>query len=78
MSPKTNNCIKRTFAISVDDNEPQLENLYYVHHRGKTCIHDFENVIRTFADIDMNFFFYYKYKKTVPNSLIEPIDTCKH
>ncbi len=78
MSPKIKNCVKRTFAITVDNNDPQLENLFYVHHRGKTCVHDYESVIRTFADIDMIFFYYYKYKESIPNSLVERIDTCKH
>lgn len=77
MSPKIKNCVKKTFAIKVDDNEPQLENLFYVHHRGKTCIHDYEGVIRTFADID-NHFYFFKHKKIKLTSLNEPIDTCKH
>ena len=78
MSPTYNNCVKKSYVLSIKKEAPIIDNLYYVQHRGKTCVHDYNMILRTFADIDMNFFYFYNFKEQVPNSLKEPIDTCMH
>ena len=74
INPSYNNCIKKTFAIKVDDGEPQIHSIYYVAHRGDVCMHDKEMIMRQLIDIDHNFY-YFKKDKDKFNGLIMN-DTC--
>ena len=76
INPTYNNCIKKTYAIKIDNNAVQIHSLFYVQHRGNVCIHDKENIFRQFSDIDHNFY-YFKTEKELylnNNNLIN--DSC--
>ena len=74
INPTYNNCIKKTFAVKVDKGEPQIHSIYYVSHRGGTCMHDREMIMRQLSDIDHNFFYFKKDKKKFIEIMMN--DTC--
>lgn len=82
MNPTIKNCIKKSYAIKINGEEPQIHTLYYISHRGNTtCIHDKENIFRQLSDIDHNFYHFKKHKTEYQNSNINndiELDSCQN
>lgn len=76
INPTYNNCIKKTYAIKINDENVQIYSLFYVQHRGNVCIHDKESIIRQFSDIDHNFYHYKKEKELYLNNNKLINDSC--
>ena len=74
MNPIYNNCIKKTFVIKINKEEPQIHSIYYVAHRGNVCMHDKEMIMRQLIDIDHNFFYFKKNKQMFMKLIMN--DTC--
>jgi hypothetical protein len=74
INPTYNNCIKKIFAIKINNFEPQIHSIYYVTHNGGVCMHDKEMIIRQLSDIDHNFFCFKKDKKKFLELIMD--DTC--
>ena len=74
MNPTHNNCIKKTFAVKVNKDEPQIHSIYYVDHRGDVCMHDKEMILRQLIDIYHNFFYFKMDKKKFKELIMN--DTC--
>jgi hypothetical protein len=74
MNPIYNNCIKKTFVIKINKEEPQIHTIYYVAHRGNVCMHDKEMIMRQLIDIDHNFFYFKKNKQMFMELIMN--DTC--
>jgi hypothetical protein len=74
MNPTYNNCIKKTFAVKVNKDEPQIHSIYYVTHRGDVCMHDKEMILRQLIDIDHNFFYFKMDRKKFMELIMN--DTC--
>lgn len=75
IKPTHNNCIKKTYAIKVGDNEPYTHTIYYVSHVGNTCMHDKEMIIRQMSDIENNF---HHFKFEQKNIFFLTHDKCNH
>ena len=76
INPTYNNCIKKTYAVKINNENVQVYSLYYVQHRGNVCIHDKETIIRQFSDIDHNFYHYKKDKEIYLNNNKLINDSC--
>lgn len=74
--PETNNCIKKTYAIKINDNEPTTHTIYYIMHRGKVCMHDKEMIFRQFVDVEHNFLYYITNKQEYKNNKLF-VDSCQ-
>lgn len=76
MNPPYNNCIKKTYAIKINGGGPYIHSLYYVPHRGKTCVHDKETIIRQLSDIEHTFYHFKHAKEKNQKTLHKIQDSC--